>query len=137
MGIAHTTRAKEDPKLKRSLALLLTSLLLVFSLAACGRDQQPGDVDDNGVSDGSVTGDVNNGGLTGGYDDGSVTGGVNDGNGGGMMDGAMDTMDGVGDAARNAVRDAGDALTGSTTGYTKNHMDGYTYDQMVRNGRVF
>ena len=50
---------------------------------------------------------------------------------------AMDTMDGVGDAARNAVRDAGDALTGSTTGYTKNHMDGYTYDQMVRNGRVF
>ena len=123
--------------MKRSLALLLTSLLLVFSLATCGRDQQPGDVDDNGVSDGSVTGDVNNGGLTGGYDDGSVTGGVNDGNGGGMMDGAMDTMDGVGDAARNAVRDAGDALTGSTTGYTKNHMDGYTYDQMVRNGRVF
>ena len=54
-----------------------------------------------------------------------------------MMDGAMDTMDDVGDAARNAVRDAGDALTGSTTGYTKNHMDGYTYDQMVRNGRVF
>ena len=59
--------------MKRSLALLLTSLLLVFSLAACGRDQQPGDVDDHGVSDGSLTGEVNNGGLTGGYDDGSVT----------------------------------------------------------------
>ena len=54
-----------------------------------------------------------------------------------MMDDAMDTMNDVGDAARNAVRDTGDALTGSTTGYTKNHMDGYTYDQMVRNGRVF
>ena len=49
---------------------------------------------------------------------------------------AMDTMDDVGDAARSAVRDAGDTITG-TTGYTKNGMDGYTYDQMVQNGRVF
>ena len=118
--------------MKTSLALLLTSLLLVFSLTACGRDRQPGDADNSSASDGSVTGDVNEG----GYDD-SVTGGVNDGNGGGMMDDAMDTMDDVGDAARNAVRDTGDALTGSTTGYTKNHMFCYTYDQMVRNGRVF
>ena len=105
--------------MKTSLALLLTSLLLVFSLTACGRDRQPGDADNSSASDGSVSG------------------GVNYSNGGGMMDDAMDAMDDVGDAARNAVRDTGDALTGSTTGYTKNHMDGYTYDQMVRNGRVF
>ena len=118
--------------MKRSLALLLTSLLLVFSLAACGKDQQPGGVGDS-ATNGSVTGDAGNGGLT----DDSVTGGVNDGNGGSMMDGAMDTMDAVGDAARSAVRDAGEALTGGTTGYTKNQMNGYTYDQMVRNGRVF
>ena len=122
--------------MKRSLALLLTSLLLVFSLTACGRDRQPGDADNNSASDGSVIGDADNGGANGGYDD-SVTGGVNGGNGGSMMDGAMDTMDDVGDAARNAVRDTRDALTGTTTVYTKNHMDGYTYDQMVRNGRVF
>ena len=121
LGIAHTTRAKEDPELKRSLALLLTSVLLVFSLAACGKDQQPGGVDDS-ASNGSVTGGAGSGGLT----DDSVTGGVNDGKGGGMMDDAMDTMDDVGDAARSAVRDAGDALTGGTTGYTKNQMNGYT-----------
>lgn len=115
--------------MKRSFALLLTSVMLVFSLAACGKDQQPGVVD--GTADG---GTVNNGPV-----DDSVTGGVNDGTRGneGMMDGALDTMDDVGDAARSAVRDAGDALTGGTTGYTKNQMDGYTYDQMVRNGRVF
>lgn len=121
--------------MKRSLALLLTSLLLVFSLTACGKDQQPGGVDDS-ASNGSVTGDAGNDGLT----DDSVTGGVNDSSSGSMMDGAMDTMDDVGDAARSAVRDAGDALTGGTTGttgYTKNQMNGYTYDQMVQNGRVF
>lgn len=118
--------------MKRSLALLLASLLLVFSLTACGKDRQPGGVDGS-VSNGSVAGDAGNGDLTGG----SVTGGVNDGNGGGMMDGARDTMDDVGDAARDVVRDTGDALTGGTTGYTRNQMNGYTYDQMVQNGRVF
>ena len=118
--------------MKRSLAFLLTSLLLVFSLTACGKDQQPEDADHN-VSGGSVTdGSAGNGGLT----DDSVTGGINGDDSGSMMDGAMDTMDDVGDAARSAVRDAGDTITG-TTGYTKNGMDGYTYDQMVQNGRVF
>ena len=118
--------------MKRSLAFLLTSLLLVFSLTACGKDQQPEDADNN-VSGGSVTdGSAGNGGLT----DESVTGGINGDDSGSMMDGAMDTMDDVGDAARSAVRDAGDTVTG-TTGYTKNGMDGYTYDQMVQNGRVF
>lgn len=136
LGIAHTTCAKEDPKLKRSLALLLTSLLLVFSLAACGKDQQAGGVGDS-ASSGSVTGDTGSGSSSGGSADGSVTGGVNGGSGGPMMDGADDTMDDVGDMARDAVRDTGDALTGGTTGYTKNQMDGYTYDQMVENGRVF
>ena len=37
--------------MKTSLALLLTSLLLVFSLTACGRDRQPGDADNSSASD--------------------------------------------------------------------------------------
>lgn len=110
--------------MKRSFALLLASVMLVFSLAACGKDQQPGGVD---------------GTVNGGPADDSVTGGVNDGTGGtgGVTDGALDTMDDVGNAARDVVRDTGDALTGGTTGYTRNQTNGYTYDQMVQNGRVF
>lgn len=136
--------------MKRSLALLLTSLLLVFSLAACGKDQQPGGVDGSGaVTGGDNTGSLagnggdNAGGLTGNNGangdaaNGSVTGGVNNNGGGPMVDGAMDTMDDAGNAVRNTVQRAGDALTGDISGYTNNRTSGYTYDQMVENGRVF
>lgn len=125
--------------MKRSLALLLTSLLLVFSLAACGKDQQPGGVDGSGaVTDGGSTGSLaGNNGANGDAADGSVTGGVNNNGGGPMMDGAMDTMDDAGNAVRNTVQRAGDALTGDISGYTNNRTSGYTYDQMVENGRVF
>ena len=113
--------------MKTSLALLLTSLLLVFSLTACGRDRQPGDADDSSVSDGSVSGGVNDG----SYDD-SVTGGVNDGNGGGMMDDAMDTMDDVGDAVEDmwdGGRRAVDDVTRGTAGAT-------SFQRMLDNARV-
>lgn len=115
--------------MKRSFALLLTSLLLVFSLTACGKDQQPGGVNDNGSvsgTDGSATDGVNGGDMAGGNTAGNGSGSVTDG-----------VMDDVGDAARDAVRDTGDALTGGTAGYTNSRANGYTYDQMVQNGRVF
>lgn len=133
--------------MKRSLALLLTSLLLVFSLAACGKDQQPGGVDGSGSVTGGDTagngGDVTGNGSTTGNDGAgtgnaagtSVTGGVNGGASGSMMEGAMDTMEDMGNTARNVVRGTGDTLTGSANG--RNQMNGYTYDQMVQNGRVF
>lgn len=132
--------------MKRSFALLLTSLLLVFSLTACVKDQQPGGVNDNGSvsgTDGSATDGVNggdmagdnNGPATGGVNGGDMAGGNTAGNGSGSVtDGVMDD---VGDAARDAVRDTGDALTGGTAGYTNSRANGYTYDQMVQNGRVF
>lgn len=138
--------------MKRSLALLLTSLLLVFSLTACGKDQQSdgadgnGSVTDNSGAGGSMTGggsDSANGGvndLTNGGVNDPVTGGVNGSgastDGGSLADDAMDALDDVGDAARNAVRD-GENAAGGTAGYTNSRIHGYTYDQMVRNGRVF
>lgn len=140
--------------MKRSFALLLASLLLAVSLTACGKDRQVGDASGstNGGSvagdpgtgaagdagNGGLTGDTANGGVNGNGVNGdsvtggvngnagdSVTGGVNGGNGGSMMDGALDTMENAGDAARSAVRSTGSRL------------GGYTYEEMVRNGRVF
>lgn len=136
--------------MKRSFALLLASLLLAVSLTACGKDRQVGDTSgntgDDTVGDIGAPGSAGNGGLTGDYagndtgdplaggaDNGgvngntgdSVTGGVNGGAGGSMMDGALDTMENAGDTARSAVQRAGD------------HLGGYTYEEMVRNGRVF
>lgn len=138
--------------MKRSLALLLTSLLLVFSLTACGKDQQSdgadgnGSVTDNSGAGGAMTGggsDSANGGvndLTNGGVNDPVTGGVNGSgastDGGSLADDAMDALDDVGDAARNAVRN-GENAAGGTAGYTNSRIHGYTYDQMVRNGRVF
>lgn len=142
--------------MKRSFALLLFSLLLAVSLTACGKDRQAGDVT-GGTNGGTVAGDTgsgaaggagsgdltgdpadggvngNGGSLNGGTDRGgvngsagdSVTGGVNGGNGGSMMDGALDTMENAGDRARSAVQSA------------DGRLGGYTYEQMVRNGRVF
>lgn len=146
--------------MKRSLALLLTSLLLVFSLTACGKDQQSdgadgnGSVTDNNGAGGAMTGggsdsanggvnDLTNGGVNdpanGGVND-PVTGGVNGSgastDGGSLADDAMDALDDVGDAARNAVRN-GENAAGGTAGYTNSRIHGYTYDQMVQNGRVF
>lgn len=145
--------------MKRRFALLLASLLLAVSLTACGKDRQPDDASGStdggavsgdtgsgtagdtgggltGDTSGGLTGDTGSGtagdtgsGLTGDTGSGgtgdSVTGGVNGGNGGTMMDGALDTMENTGDAARSAVQSAGDRL------------GGYTYEEMVRNGRVF
>lgn len=137
--------------MKRRFALLLASLLLAVSLTACGKDRQPDDASGStdggavsgdtgsgtaGDTGGGLTGDTGSGtagdtgsGLTGDTGSGgtgdSVTGGVNGGNGGTMMDGALDTMENTGDAARSAVQSAGDRL------------GGYTYEEMVRNGRVF
>lgn len=121
--------------MKRNFALLLTSLLLVFSLTACGKDQQqPGDTNSGGAAtdeNGGVTGgDTANGSMSanGGTAGSGMTGsGSAAGNAGNTLaNGANDVLDG----ARNAARDVGDAITGRTT-------SGSAYDRMVENGRVF
>lgn len=136
--------------MKRNVALLLTSLLLVFSLTACGKDRQPDDVGgssvndmdnngtsaggtapggtDNGTGSGSVSNGANSGITSGGADNGTASGGA----GSGTMSGD-DILDDAGDAARGLVRDAGDALTGRTSA----GMKGFSYEQMLQNGRVF
>lgn len=86
--------------MKRSFALLLTSVMLVVSLAACGKDRVDGAGD-----------------MTDGTYDGA----------GDMANGARDAVDDMGDAARDVVRGAEDALTGGsnheTSGYTYDQTD--------------
>lgn len=109
--------------MKRSFALLLTSVMLVVSLTACGKDR----VDGAGEgTDGAYNGA---GDMTDGAYDG--TGGMTDDayNGAGdLADDARDAMDDMGDAARDMVRGAEDALTGDsnheTNGYTNDRSNG-------------
>lgn len=101
--------------MKRSFALLLTSVMLVVSLAACGKDRVDG------------AGDMTNGTYNNGA--GDMTDGTYDG-AGDMANGARDAVDDMGDAARDVVRGAEDALTGGSNHETS----GGTYDQTDRIG---
>lgn len=109
--------------MRRSLALLFTSLLLVFALTACGGDKR-----NDGVNDGvnNATGNngvTDNGVLDNGTAGNNATNGLNNGTGQGTLDSGVpgDPVlgDGVADGAnpQSAVR-------------------GATYGQMLRNGRV-
>lgn len=125
--------------MKTSLALLLTSLLLVFSLTACGKDQQPSDATNGGsVTDNNDAAGGNNSPVTGSDSSAPSSGGLTGGDTSADSGTANNSLtDDVGDAARdmgNAARDMGDAITGRTADRTRS---GYSYNQMVRNGRVF
>ena len=123
--------------MKRVLSLLLVSLLMVSSLAACGcTAKQAGNEDQvgtNGQNGNAMTDGTNNGTNQGTLTDdnsannGTVTGDLeNDGED--MINGAEN----VGEAVKDGVEEAGDALTGHNNGTT----GGVTYEQMLRNGRV-
>lgn len=97
--------------MKNTLMFLLASLLLAFSLTACGGGSQTngdaGSYDSAGQAggtDGAVNG---NDGYNGGSDGYS---GSDDGYDGGVMEDARDAMDDAGRSVRNAVDDAGDAI---------------------------
>lgn len=95
--------------MKNTLMFLLASLLLAFSLTACGGGQTTGSVDGSTVQSGS--GSVNEGSAVGGgnaAENGSVNGGSTAGDG--LMDGARDAVDGAGRSVRGALDDAGDAI---------------------------
>lgn len=118
--------------MKRSLPLLLATLLLVCSLTACGRNNAPANtgantppVTDNG-SRAPENGAMNNGGT------GSVTNDV----GNAVRDAGRDV--------RNGVNDVGNALAGNGTGVnngvgynanTRTHTAGTT-GRTVQNGRA-
>ena len=124
--------------MKRSLTLLLASLMLVFALTACGGNDKQQDNTQNGSA---VTGSDNanesqNGGETGGS---GSTG--DDTNGGSLAEDAGDAVtDGI-DDVKDGIDEAGDILTGDnaqsgTTNQTRNTTGGVTYGQMLRNSRV-
>lgn len=132
--------------MKRNVALLLTSLLLVFSLTACGKDQQPGDAGGSSMTDTDNNGTASNGTIGGtgstaapnGTGSGAGSGTASNGtgtasNGTGNGAGGGDILDEAGDAARNIARDVGGAVTGRTS----TGMNGLSYEQMLQNGRVF
>lgn len=119
--------------MKRSLTLLLASLLLVFSLTACGGDNKQ-DTNQNGSA---VTNSDNAGGngTDGAADDRTDSNGTN-GSGSLAEDAGNAVTDGIDDVA-DGIDDVGDALTGDngTVGKTRS-AGGVTYGQMLRNGRV-
>ena len=99
--------------MKRSLALLLASLLLVFGRTACGREDTPKD-----QTDGSVSED-----LKDAADD--------------VGDAARDGLDDAG----NAIEDGADRIEDAVDGDgvpNKSHsmLDGVSYEEMLRNGKV-
>lgn len=101
--------------MKRSLALLLASFLVVFGLTACGSDEktQNQDKNDNAVIDGDNTENGTHNGLTGQQDPGG-SGTDTDSNQNhtddSLMDDAEQGMEDVKDGVEDAVQDTKDAL---------------------------
>ena len=107
--------------MKNTLRFLLASLLLVFTLTACGGGAQNSAGNQTGSA---VTGSDTAGSNNGGYDNGANTNGTanngantngnSSGSGvtpeGSLMDDARDAADDAGRAVRNTVDDAGRAL---------------------------
>lgn len=91
--------------MKNTLMFLLVSLLLAFSLTACGGGQTTGAADNYGTN-GQTGGAAGNGmdGSAGGTEDYR---GDSDGYDGGLANDARDAVDDAGRSVRNAVDDAG------------------------------
>ncbi len=101
--------------MKRSLALLLASFLVVFSLTACGNDDNPqSQNDDNSaVIDGSDTGNDNSAhdGLTGQQDTGENSNHSDQNHAGdSLMDDVQQGVDDVQEGVDDAVQGAEDAM---------------------------
>ena len=121
--------------MKRNLMLLLVSALMVYTLTGCGcssRDagttQTPPTTSQETQTE---TTQPENSTLPNGTDgnntgDGNTTGSGNSGNGGNSI------MEDTGDAIRDGVENATDAMTGNGTAAN----DGVAIDDMLRNGRV-
>lgn len=142
--------------MRRSLALFLSSLMLVFALTACGGSDQPsngaGDNDNAGTENGTgTTGgsgeDANAGGITGGENGTNGTNGSNGSNDTNGTNGSIqDDMGQIGDDIRDDMQQAGDNIQngmddltgGNPSGISANGQPrlGASFSQMVRNARV-
>lgn len=141
--------------MRRSSALLLTFLMLIFTLAACGSKDEPStgagsSTNNNGVSDnsGMENGGTQNDPIAGGNTGNQNNGVQDDGmtGSGSVGDSLRDDLDDIGndirddmDQAGDNIRDGVDDLTGGTaSGINANgrrHL-GASFGQMVRNARV-
>ena len=96
--------------MKNTLMFLLVSLLLVFSLTACGGGQTngtAGEYDSNGQTGGTGDSVIGSGASDGAYDRDTYD---RDGNSDSLMDDARDAVDDAGRSVRNAVDDAGNSI---------------------------
>ncbi len=135
--------------MKRNLAYLLVSALLVFSLTACGctaTPQDAGGANNSTQEENSQSGNTQNGGQNGSQSGGqnggqgsdsqnggsSVIGnGGNSGNGGGNSSSGSTVEEGM-DNIQNGVDNAIDDITG-----TDRPADGgVPFDEMLENGKV-
>ena len=124
--------------MKKTLSILLASLLLVFTLTACGGDRKDSGTDTGGNAATDTNGSGNAGGSgingTDGTGD-SGPGGQDDALAGGEANG---TAPGDGALTGDDAMTGDDALTGTDTGTAakQTHRAGASYDQMLRNARV-
>ncbi|WP_295583579.1 hypothetical protein [uncultured Oscillibacter sp.] len=123
--------------MRRSFTLLLASLLLVFTLTACGRD----DKQDGTAGNQPATEDAGNNAGDGLLENGPADNGPADNgpadNGGTLGGDVGDTVTNGMDDVEDGLRDAGDALTGNgTVNKTRSPAPGVSYEQMLRNARV-
>ena len=104
---------KEERDLKRSLALLLTSLLLVFGLAACGSDDKQQHESDSAITGGTSAGDNGTDQQEVGKDD-AMNGENNaaDGNDS-LRDDVEQGMEDIQEGVNDAAQDAENALDGA------------------------
>lgn len=127
--------------MRRSLTLLVASLLLVFSLTACGGNdkQQDNSANQNGSA---VTGSDSAGGNNGNTNGSANTNGnTNGGKDDSLMDDVGDAITDGADDVKDGIDDVGDALTGDTAkngtaSRTRGTTGGTSYEQMLRNARV-
>ena len=112
--------------MKKGLTFLMVSLMLVFSLTACGgNDKQQENQNGSAVVGGETANNSDNGSDTG-------TGSNSENNGGSMAGNNSGSSNGNSDSDNNSggLNDTlpGDSATNST--------GGVTYEQMLRNARV-
>lgn len=137
---------KEETALKRSLSLLLASLMLVFALTACGRrNDTPQDNGQNGTQNESavVGGETANNGSNN-----QSNNGTNDNNTNGTTNGedhpVLDDLENagenvvqgagdVGKAVTDGVRRAGNALTGNNRTMNRSADGTAYYNQTLSN----
>ena len=122
--------------MRRNLMLLLVSALLVYTLTGCGcasKDTGAGTNGSTGANSGTTTQETRpepSMDTTRPDDSGSGTDGANTGDGTTVGPGES-MLEDTGDAIRDGVDNAADAITGNDTA-----GDGVAIDDMLRNGRV-